>query len=89
MATTFNHDFLLDLMASTSDNDLNTIYEKLYKELIVENRKILPVILNQPKYRPFVSEMFNYFLDKEEYEKCTVLKKIFKSMPQNVIKTKM
>jgi len=76
MATLSYHNFLIGLIDLRSDKDLNSCYEILYKGITGENRDGILSVINTPYFRPLLDDMSNYFLSKEEYEKCEVIRKI-------------
>jgi len=81
MTKSFPHTLIIDLLDLQQTKNLCEIYEKLYEGLTGEYHDILLPIMESSKLRPLVIEMNNYFLSREEYEKCFTLHRIIISIP--------
>lgn len=70
------HNILLELISLREKKDIDAFFEKLYQSITepisgIEFRKNII-----PEFNNIISMMIYHFSNKEEYEKCAILKNI-------------
>lgn len=72
------HDILLDLLKLREQFNMDSFVEKLYETLSGGNSPFLDGYNMTCKQKAAISTMIDYYQQKEEYEKCAVLKRMSK-----------
>jgi hypothetical protein len=73
------HETILELIQLREKRDLDAIIDKLYDALASDLKNSLNFITLFDWNREAILIMINHFLQKEEYEKCAVLKMLLKN----------
>ena len=76
MKQPFPHELLFDLMQIAESKDSGKAYERLYTSLIGCDRAYLLTFLSRPELIKMPELILEYFIKKEEYEKCAVIREI-------------
>ena len=74
--TKLSHDVMLELISLRNGSDMDLFMDKLYIALSAEFKGMLDTQSMTNEHRLALSFMIDHFLQKEEYEKCAVLKKM-------------
>jgi hypothetical protein len=72
----FPHDLLIELMQLREKKDPGAIFDKLYQYFTVTESEIDFIKNLLPEFRDVLPIMIKHFSDKEEYEKCAVLRNL-------------
>lgn len=75
MSQPFPHDLLLDLMKTVQTKDKVKAYGLLYDAIEGQHREFLLSFMKSPELHSLPEHMLSHYLEREEYEKCTVLSK--------------
>lgn len=70
----FPHNILLELLSLRQKEDLDAFMDKLYQAMTGEFRETLFTPTIMAENRDIITMMIDHFVNKEEYEKCTLLK---------------
>lgn len=76
----FPHEILIELIGLREKKDFSALMYKLYEAFEGPFNYIFDHSNLSPELLTTLSMMINYFQEKEEYEKCAVLKKLMKTV---------
>ena len=72
----FPHNLLIELMTLREKKDPDAIFDKLYQYITVTESGIDFIKNIMPEIRDILPIMIKHFSDKEEFEKCAVLRNV-------------
>lgn len=72
----FAHDLLVELLSLREKKDLDSIFQKLYQFISepTSGQEYINAAIPDTNY--ILSKMINHFSNKEEYEKCAIIRNI-------------
>jgi hypothetical protein len=77
--TKLSHDIMLELLSLRNGSDMDLFIDKLYIAVSEEFMGVLDTQSMTNEHRLALSFMVDHFLEKEEYEKCAVLREMIYS----------
>lgn len=72
----FAHDLLVELVSLREKKDIDSIFEKLYQFILEPTSGLEYINAAIPDINYILSMMIKHFSDKEEFEKCAIIRNI-------------